>query len=33
MLYGPGDVRVEERERPAIIHPAGAVIRLSATCV
>jgi threonine dehydrogenase-like Zn-dependent dehydrogenase len=33
VIYGPGDVRVEDRENPKIITPADAVIRLSATCV
>jgi threonine dehydrogenase-like Zn-dependent dehydrogenase len=33
MLYGPRDVRFEEREDPKIIQPTDAVIRISATCV
>jgi threonine dehydrogenase-like Zn-dependent dehydrogenase len=33
VLYGPRDVRVEERPNPTIIQPTDAVIRLSATCV
>ncbi|KDN72929.1 IMP dehydrogenase [Streptomyces olindensis] len=33
VLYAPGDVRVEERENPAIIAPTDAIIRVSATCV
>jgi threonine dehydrogenase-like Zn-dependent dehydrogenase len=33
VLYGPGDVRFEERETPTIIEPTDAVIRISATCV
>jgi threonine dehydrogenase-like Zn-dependent dehydrogenase len=33
VLYGPGDVRFEEREAPRIIKPTDAVIRMSATCV
>ena len=33
VLYGAGDVRVETRERPAILEPTDAVIRLSAACV
>jgi threonine dehydrogenase-like Zn-dependent dehydrogenase len=32
-MYGPGDVRVEERADPAIINPTDAIIRLAATCV
>ena len=33
MLYGPGDVRFEEREAPKIEQPTDAIIRMSATCV
>ena len=33
MLYGPGDVRFEERPDPVIIEPTDAIIRLPATCV
>ncbi len=33
VLYGPRDVRFEEREDPTIIEPTDAVIRLPATCV
>jgi threonine dehydrogenase-like Zn-dependent dehydrogenase len=33
ILYGPGDVRVEERADPTILQPTDAIIRLSATCV
>ena len=33
VLYGPGDVRLEERETPKIIKPTDALIRISATCV
>jgi threonine dehydrogenase-like Zn-dependent dehydrogenase len=33
VLYGPGDVRFEERDAPAVIEPGDAVIRISATCV
>ncbi|MEJ2007636.1 MAG: zinc-dependent alcohol dehydrogenase family protein [Acidobacteriota bacterium] len=33
VLYGPRDVRFEEREVPKIIQPTDAIIRLSATCV
>src|SRR5438874_9920225 len=32
-LYGPRDVRFEERETPTIIKPTDAIIRMSATCV
>jgi threonine dehydrogenase-like Zn-dependent dehydrogenase len=33
VLYGPGDVRLEERLAPTIIEPTDAVIRLPATCI
>jgi threonine dehydrogenase-like Zn-dependent dehydrogenase len=33
VLYGPGDVRLEQLEDPTIIKPTDAVIRISATCV
>src|SRR6266567_5036046 len=33
VLYGPRDVRFEERDTPTIIKPADAIIRVSATCV
>ncbi|HET9109338.1 MAG TPA: zinc-dependent alcohol dehydrogenase family protein [Ktedonobacterales bacterium] len=33
VLYGPRDVRVEERPDPQIIEPTDAIIRLPATCV
>jgi len=33
VLYGPGDVRFEERDLPRIVEPTDAVIRVSATCV
>ena len=33
VLYGPGDVRFEEREAPRIMKPTDAIIRISATCV
>ena len=33
VLYGPRDVRFEERETPKIIKPADAIIKISATCV
>jgi threonine dehydrogenase-like Zn-dependent dehydrogenase len=32
-MYGPGDVRVEEREAPRIVEPTDALIRVSAACV
>jgi len=33
VMYGPGDVRVEDREDPRIMEPTDAIIRLSATCI
>jgi threonine dehydrogenase-like Zn-dependent dehydrogenase len=33
VLYGPRDVRFEEREMPKIIKPTDAIIRISAACV
>jgi threonine dehydrogenase-like Zn-dependent dehydrogenase len=33
VLYGPRDVRFEEREIPTITKPTDAVVRLSATCI
>jgi threonine dehydrogenase-like Zn-dependent dehydrogenase len=33
VLYGPRDVRFEERDAPRIIKPTDAVIRIAATCV
>jgi threonine dehydrogenase-like Zn-dependent dehydrogenase len=33
VLYGPRDVRFEEREIPKIIKPTDAIVRTSATCV
>ena len=33
VLYGPRDVRFEERSTPAITEPTDAIIRISATCV
>jgi threonine dehydrogenase-like Zn-dependent dehydrogenase len=33
VLYGPRDVRFEERDAPKIMKPADAIIRIAATCV
>jgi threonine dehydrogenase-like Zn-dependent dehydrogenase len=33
VLYGPRDVRFEERDAPTIINPTDAIVRISATCV
>ena len=33
VIHAPGDVRFEQRDDPAIVHPTDAIIRMSATCV
>jgi len=33
ILYGPGDIRVEDRDRPKIEKPTDAVIRVAVSCV
>jgi threonine dehydrogenase-like Zn-dependent dehydrogenase len=33
VLYGPGDVRFEERPDPTILEPTDAILRVSAACV
>ncbi len=33
VLYGPRDMRFEQRNDPTIIEPTDAIIRLSATCI
>src|SRR5690348_9053910 len=33
LLYGPRDVRVEERPDPKIVEPTDAILRISTTCV
>ena len=33
LMYGPGDIRFEERDDPKIVEPTDAIIRLPATCV
>ena len=33
MLYGPRDVRFEERPDPTIVEPTDAILRISAACV
>ena len=33
VLYGPRDVRFEERDVPKILKPTDAIVRLAATCV
>lgn len=32
-IYGPRDVRFEDRPNPTIIEPTDAIIRVSAACV
>ena len=33
VLYGPGDIRFEDRETPKVTEPTDAIIRISLTCV
>jgi threonine dehydrogenase-like Zn-dependent dehydrogenase len=33
VLYGAGDVRVEDRDVPTIQKPTDAIIRITASCV
>lgn len=33
MLYGPRDIRFEDRPEPRLIKPTDAILRLSATCI
>ncbi|MEF3120157.1 zinc-dependent alcohol dehydrogenase family protein [Kocuria flava] len=33
LLYAPGDVRVEDREVPAIVEPTDAILKVAAACV
>src|SRR5262245_56535357 len=33
VLYGPRDVRFEERPEPKVVEPTAAIIRLAATCI
>ncbi len=33
VLYGPRDLRFEERDDPKILKPTDAIIRISAACV
>jgi threonine dehydrogenase-like Zn-dependent dehydrogenase len=33
LIYGPGDVRVADRDMPQITEPTDAVIRLAGTCI
>jgi len=33
VMYGPGKVRVEEREEPRLVEATDAIIRVTAACV
>jgi threonine dehydrogenase-like Zn-dependent dehydrogenase len=33
VLYGPGDIRFEDRDDPRIVEPTDAILRLAVTCV
>lgn len=33
VMHAPGDVRVEQRERPTVVEPTDAVLRVTAACV
>ena len=33
VIYGPGDIRVEDRSEPSIVEPTDAVVRTVASCV
>jgi len=33
IMYGPGDVRVEQRDDPTLLEPTDAVIRVTLTCI
>ena len=33
IMYAPGDVRVEERDKPTILEPTDAIIKLAASCI
>jgi threonine dehydrogenase-like Zn-dependent dehydrogenase len=33
VIYGPRDIRVEDREEPKIVESTDAIVRISATCV
>ena len=33
VMYGPGDVRVDDRPEPKLVEPTDAIIRLSGTCI
>jgi threonine dehydrogenase-like Zn-dependent dehydrogenase len=33
IMHGPGEVRVEDREKPAIVEPTDAILRVTAACI
>jgi threonine dehydrogenase-like Zn-dependent dehydrogenase len=33
VMHGPGDVSVEERERPQIVEPTDVILRVPAACI
>lgn len=33
VMYAPGDVRVDQTERPTIVEPTDAILKLAATCI
>ena len=33
IMHGPGDVRVEDREKPTIVEPTDAIIRVTSACI
>ena len=33
ILYGPRDVRFEDREAPKVVEPTDAIVRIALTCV
>jgi threonine dehydrogenase-like Zn-dependent dehydrogenase len=33
IMYGPGDVRVEDREKPTIVEPTDAILRVTSACI
>ncbi|MFZ1410418.1 MAG: zinc-dependent alcohol dehydrogenase family protein [Micropruina sp.] len=33
VLYGPGDVRVDEREIPELVEPTDAILKVTASCI
>lgn len=33
LMYGPGDVRVEDREQPGIVEPTDAILKVTAACI